>query len=172
MPISPTAASGQRTLASVQNCEQTLWKQLNCVTEEDEKLLASAKGYEGKAGQAISEQALQKYVEVMVGMIWEANKYIDEMARVTQKKAGTRGIIMLWSASAFRLFYQPHSDSANRFWCSVCLQMNVPLHLDDSYRLKKIGTLISKPVGFSRIECPAEELTNVASARSKVAVIF
>jgi methionyl-tRNA synthetase len=156
----------QRTLSQVfKNCDQAV-PEPGAFTDEDEKLLASAKGLRERAGQAISEQALQKYVEVMVGMIWETNKYIDEMSPWALKKTDTERMatvlyvimeVLRYSA----ILYQPLiPDSANK----LLDQLTVPAdertfaHLDDSYRIKS-GTPISKPVGvFPRIEVPAEFL--------------
>jgi methionyl-tRNA synthetase len=156
----------QRTLSMVfKNCDQAT-PNVNDFTAEDEKLLEAARGLRERAGQAISEQAIQKYVEVMVCMIWDANKYIDDMAPWALKKTDTERMatvlyvimeVLRYSA----ILYQPLiPDSANK----ILDQLKVPAeertfaHLDDSYRIKS-GTPISKPVGvFPRIEIPTEEL--------------
>jgi methionyl-tRNA synthetase len=156
----------QRTLSLVfKNCEQAV-PEAGAFTEEDEKLLESARGLREKAGQAIAEQAIQKYVDVMVAMIWEANKYIDEMAPWALKKTDAERMatvlyVIMEVLRHTAILYQPLiPDSANK----ILDQLEVPkdersfAHLEDSYRIKS-GSPISKPVGvFPRIEVPTEEL--------------
>lgn len=55
-------------------------------TERDKELLEAAEGLYDRAAEAIAEQAIQKYANVLIEMVWEANKYIDDMAPWTLRK--------------------------------------------------------------------------------------
>lgn len=156
----------QRTLSMVfKNCNKAV-PEPGPFTEEDEALLASARGLRARAGAAIAEQAILKYVQVVIGMIWEANKYIDVMAPWAMKKTdpdrmATVLYVILEVLRYSAILYQPViPDSAN----NILDQLQVPkeertfLHLSDEYRIKP-GSLISKPQAvFPRIEMPEAEL--------------
>jgi methionyl-tRNA synthetase len=157
----------QRTLSMVfKNCDKAVPENVGPFTAEDEVLLDSARGLREKAGKAISEQAIQKYVEAMVGMIWETNKYIDNMAPWALKKTDPERMatvlyvimeVLRYSA----ILYQPLiPDSANK----ILDQLTVPqdersfAYLEDAYRIKG-GAPMPKPEGvFPRIDVPTEEL--------------
>ena len=58
------------------------------MTEDDKALLDSAKSLHGKAATAISKQSVQTYANHLIEVIWDANKYIDDMAPWALKKSG------------------------------------------------------------------------------------
>jgi methionyl-tRNA synthetase len=158
----------QRTLSMVfKNCGKAVPSDIGPYTPEDEALLAKARALREEAGQHISKQAIQKYVETMVTMIWESNKYIDEMAPWILKKTDpdrmeTVLYVLLEVLRHAAILYQPLiPDAANK----ILDQLTVPAdersfdHLDDAYAIKH-GAAISKPVGvFPRLEF-AEEPVN------------
>lgn len=157
----------QRTLSMVfKNCDQAVPDCVGPFTEADENLLASARSLRERTGKFVSEQALQKYVETMVSMIWDANKYIDDMApwglkKTDPERMATVLYVILEVLRYTAILYQPLiPDSANK----ILDQLTVPqdertfAFLEDAYRIKG-GSPISKPVGvFPRIEVPTEEL--------------
>lgn len=156
----------QRTLSMVfKNCDKAV-PEPGPFTPEDEALLESARGLREKATEAISTQAIFKYVQVVVEMIWDANKYIDNMAPWVLRKTdpdrmATVLYVLLEVLRYTAILYQPLiPDSAN----SILDQITVPedqrtfLHLTDDYRIKP-GSPISKPTAvFPRLELPAAEL--------------
>jgi len=157
----------QRTLSMVfKNCGKAVPETIGPFTEEDEALLTSARSLRERAGEQISVQAIQKYCDVMIGMISEANKYIDEMAPWVLRKTdpdrmATVLYVIMEVLRYSAILYQPLiPESANK----ILDQLTVPkdertfVHLDDEYRIKP-GTPISKPEGiFPRLEVPSEEL--------------
>lgn len=153
----------QRSLSMVfKNCDEAVPKTIGEYTEEDKKILETARGLRGRAATAITKQAIQKYVDCMCGMIGDTNKYFDEMAPwVLRKTDPDRMATVLYVVMEVlrysAILYQPLiPGSANR----ILDQLSVPkdersfAHLDDSYRIKP-GAPISKPEGiFPRIELP------------------
>ena len=158
----------QRTLSMVfKNCGKAVPEvDSSSFTAKDEALLASARGLREKAATAMSTQAIQKYVEAMVGMVWEANKYIDEMEpwvlrKTDPERMATVLYVIMEVLRHTAILYQPLiPESANKILdlLAVPTDERTFAHLDDSYRVKA-GAAISKPKGvFPRIELPAEEL--------------
>jgi methionyl-tRNA synthetase len=158
----------QRTLSMVfKNCGKAVPEvDIGEFLEEDKVLLATARGLREKAGTAIATQAIQKYVEVLVHIIGDTNKYIDEMApwvlrKTDPQRMATVLYVIMEVLRYASILYQPLiPDSANK----ILDQLTVPAdertfaHLDDSFRIKP-GSRISKPEGiFPRIDLPAEEL--------------
>lgn len=153
----------QRTLSMVfKNCGEAIPSEVGLFTPEDEALLEKAKSLREETGQHIASQSLQKYVESMVGMIWETNKYIDTMApwvlrKTDPERMATVLYVILEVLRFSAILYQPLiPDSANK----ILDQLKVPQdertfdHLVDDYAVKP-GTSISKPIGvFPRIELP------------------
>ena len=156
----------QRTLSMVfKNCGKAV-PQPGPLTAEDEALLESARGLRERASAAISEQAILKYIQVIIEMIWDANKYIDNMAPWALKKTdpdrmATVLYVILEVLRYTAILYQPViPDSSN----NILDQLTVPedertfLHLNDDYRIKP-GSPISKPKAvFPRLEVPEPEL--------------
>ena len=156
----------QRTLSMVfKNCGKAI-PEPGPFTPEDEVLLESARSLREKASAAIADQAILKYVQVVVAMIWEANKYIDTMAPWALKKTdpdrmATVLYVILEVLRHSAIMYQPLIPaSAN----NILDQLQVPaeertfLHLNDDYRVKP-GSPISTPQAvFPRLEVPEAEL--------------
>ena len=97
-------------------------------------------------------------------MIWETNKYIDDMEpwvlRKTDPERMATVLYVIMEVLRFSaILYQPLiPSSANK----ILDQLTVPddersfEHLDDTFAIK-LGTPISKPVGvFPRLELPEE----------------
>lgn len=157
----------QRTLSMVfKNCGKAVPETIGPFTGDDEALLDSARSLKDRAGTEIAVQAIQKYVEVLVGMAWEANKYIDEMApwalrKTDPERMATVLYVIMEVLRHTAILYQPLiPDSANK----ILDQLSVPRdertfgHLSDEFKIKP-GASISKPQGiFPRLELPAEEL--------------
>ena len=157
----------QRVLTLVfKNCQKAVPDNIGPYTEEDEALLASARGLRGRAAEAISVQAIQKYVDVLVGMVWDANKYIDDMEPwVLRKTDPERMVTVLYVLMEVlrytAILYQPViPSSANKILdlLTVPADERTFAHLDDEYRIRP-GSPVSKPQGvFPRLELPSEEL--------------
>eukprot|EP00977_Amphora_coffeiformis_P029694 scaffold42408_cov176-Amphora_coffeaeformis.AAC.3 len=156
----------QRTLSMVfKNCGKAI-PEPGPFTAEDDALLESARNMREKASAAIADQTILKYVQVVVGMIWEANKYIDTMAPWALKKTdpdrmATVLYVVLEVLRYSAIMYQPLIPSSAN---NILDQLQVPkdertfLHLNDDYRVKS-GAPIAKPQAvFPRLEVPEAEL--------------
>jgi methionyl-tRNA synthetase len=131
--------------------------------EQDRALLASAEGLFERASPAIVEdQAIQKYVSELIEMVWEANKYIDEMAPwVLRKENPSRMAVVLYVLMEVlrhvAILYQPIiPTSANKILdlLTVPADERTFKHLSPEYRIRA-GSPVSKPEGvFPRIEMP------------------
>lgn len=154
----------QRTLSMVfKNCGKAV-PEPGPLTQEDEALLETARGLRERAGAAIAEQAIFKYVQVVIGMIWEANKYIDTMAPWALKKTdpdrmATVLYVILEILRYSAILYQPVIPSSAN---NILDQLQVPteertfMHLTDEYKIEP-GSPIAKPTAvFPRLELPVE----------------
>jgi methionyl-tRNA synthetase len=156
----------QRTLSLVhKNCNAQVPKP-GPFTGPDEELLAAARGLREKTGTAIASQAIQKYVDALVQMIWDANKYIDDMAPWSLRKTdpdrmATVLYVILEVLRHAAILYQPLiPSSANAILNQLGIQSDQRSfsYLADEYSVQP-GTHLHKPQGvFPRIELPAEEL--------------
>ena len=154
----------QRTLSMVfKNCGKAVPTEIGAYTEEDEAILSKAKALREEAAEAISTQAIHKYSDAMVRMVWEANKYVDEMAPWGLKKTdpdrmATVLYVLMEVLRVVAILYQPLiPESANK----ILDQLTVPEDERSFDHLEtgsiKLGTPISKPVGvFPRLELPSE----------------
>lgn len=154
----------QRTLSMVfKNCDKAVPELTQPYTPEDEALLAKASNLRAEANVAMSEQAINKYAAVVISMVWDTNKYIDEMAPWALKKTDPERMktvlyVVMECLRHIAILYQPIiPDSAN----NILDQLAVPSdertfsHLDTSPI--KAGASISKPQGvFPRLEVPEE----------------
>lgn len=132
-------------------------------TEEDEALLASARGLHNRCAEAVSEQKIQNYANELIAMVWEANKYIDTMApwalrKTDEQRMATVLYVIMEVLRHVAILYQPIiPGSANK----ILDLLSVPEdersfeHLaGDDYKIKPESP-ISKPKGvFPRIEVP------------------
>lgn len=136
------------------------------MTEDDKALLDSAKSLHDKAATAISKQAIQTYANHLIEIIWDANRYIDDMAPWALKKSGgdddikrmeTILYVLMEVLRYVSILYQPIiPDSAGK----ILDQLGIPEsersfhHLQDRYKIKPLSP-ISKPKGvFPRIDTP------------------
>jgi methionyl-tRNA synthetase len=156
----------QRTLSLVhKNCNAQVPKP-GPFTSPDEQLLTAARGLREKTGTAIASQAIQKYVDALVQMIWDANKYIDDMAPWALRKTdpdrmATVLYVILEVLRHAAILYQPLIPSSAN---AILNQLGIPndqrsfSYLTDEYSVQP-GTHLHNPQGvFPRIELPAEEL--------------
>jgi len=156
----------QRTLSMVfKNCGKAVPVDIDPYKPEDEAILAKAKSLRAEASAAISSQAINKYADAMISMVWEANKYVDEMAPWALKKTDPDRMkvvlyVLMEVLRHIAILYQPIiPSSANK----ILDQLTVPEdertfdHLETSPI--RFGNPISKPEGvFPRLEIPEEEL--------------
>mmetsp|Transcript_13411 Transcript_13411/g.19614 ORF Transcript_13411/g.19614 Transcript_13411/m.19614 type:complete len:598 (-) Transcript_13411:56-1849(-) len=154
-----------RTLTLVfKNCGKAVPSVIGQYTEEDEKLLATARKLRETASDAISTQAINKYVDSVVSMVWDCNKYIDVTAPWALKKTDPERMatvlyVLMEALRHVAIVYQPLIPaSANK----ILDMLTVPEdertfdHLETSPI--KFGTPVSKPkVVFPRIEIPVTE---------------
>jgi len=154
----------QRTLSLIfKNCDATI-PAPGPYTPEDEALLTKASKLREECSAQIATQSIQKYVEVLVTMIWDVNKYIDVMAPWALKKTDpdrmlTVLYVLMEVIRYVSILYQPIiPESSNK----ILDRLTVPIdertfdHLDNDYAIKS-GNTITKPEGvFPRIETPTE----------------
>lgn len=132
-------------------------------TDQDKALLESAQGLFDRASPSIIEdQAIQKYASELIEMVWEANKYIDEMAPwVLRKEDPARMAVVLYVLMEVlryvAILYQPIIPaSANKILdlLTVPADQRSFAHLSPDYRIQA-GSPVSKPEGvFPRIDLP------------------
>jgi len=132
-------------------------------TAGDEALLASAQSLLSRVTPLVEdEQAIQKYAAELIEMVWEANKYIDEMAPwVLRKENPERMKVVLYVLMEVlryvAILYQPIIPaSASRILdlLTVPIDQRAFVHLEPSFRVSP-GSPVTKPQGvFPRIELP------------------
>ena len=156
----------QRVLSMIhKNCNQAV-PAVDPATDflpHDVALLASAQGlYDRTSPWIVHDQAIQKYATELIEMVWEANKYIDEMAPwVLRKENPERMAVVLYVLMEVlryvAILYQPIiPTSANKILdlLTVPAEERTFAHLKSDYRIVA-GSPIEKPEGvFPRIELP------------------
>lgn len=152
----------QRVVTLVfKNCGKAVPAEIGPYTPEDEEILAKARALREKAATAISNQAIHKYSEAMVSMVWDANKYIDTMEPWKLKKTdldrmSTVLYVLMEVLRYTAILYQPLIPvSANKILDQLSVQEDERSfeHLDTCP--VKFGAPISKAVAvFPRIEVP------------------
>eukprot|EP00545_Synedropsis_sp_CCMP1620_P013548 CAMPEP_0119010286 /NCGR_PEP_ID=MMETSP1176-20130426/4909_1 /TAXON_ID=265551 /ORGANISM="Synedropsis recta cf, Strain CCMP1620" /LENGTH=568 /DNA_ID=CAMNT_0006962921 /DNA_START=127 /DNA_END=1833 /DNA_ORIENTATION=- len=151
----------QRTLSMVfKNCGKQTPTDVGPFTEADELLLASARGLRERAGTHVASQALHKYTQEMVSMVWDTNKYIDTMEPWALKKTDTARMatvlyVIMEVLRHVAILYQPIiPTSANQILDLLCVPSDERTfaHLTEDYMIQE-GVEIPKPMGiFPRIE--------------------
>ena len=151
----------QRTLSMVfKNCGKAVPEDVGPFSEADEELLGSARGLRDRAAEEISKQAINKYSEVMVSMVWETNRYIDAMEPWKLKKTDPERMatvlyVILEVLRHVAILYQPLiPTSANKILDALTVPQDERTfaHLTDEYKIQG-GNPITKPKGiFPRIE--------------------
>ncbi|KAL3919526.1 MAG: hypothetical protein SGARI_007186 [Bacillariaceae sp.] len=146
------------------NCEKAVPAEIGTLTEQDEALLESARGLYNRCAGVVSEQAIQKYSNDLIEMVWNTNKYIDEMAPWVLRKTDTERMatvlyVIMEVLRHVAILYQPIiPDSANKILDLLAVPEDQRSfeHLTDEFMIQK-GAPITKPKGvFPRIE--VEEL--------------
>lgn len=158
----------QRILSMVyKNCGEAVPSTIGAYTEVDEIILKKATGLRQQASDAIAQQAIQRYCEIMVSMVWDTNKYVDEMAPWNLRKTdpdrmATVLYVVMEVLRHIAILYQPIIPTAAS---RILDQLSVPqdartfAHLDDPQAIIRPGATISKPEAvFPRLEVPSEEL--------------
>ncbi len=156
----------QRVLTMIfKNCDKAVPKvdPETDFTEQDRALLQSAQGLFDRASPAIiQDQAIHRYASELIEMVWEANKYIDEMAPwVLRKQDPARMAVVLYVLMEVlryvAILYQPIIPaSANKILdlLTVPSDQRTFQHLSSDYRIQS-GSPVSKPEGvFPRIDLP------------------
>jgi len=156
----------QRTLSMVfKNCDKAVPMKIAPYTPEDDAIFAKLSTLQDEAGRHISNQAIHKYVDTMVSMVWDANKYVDDMApwalkKTDQERMKTVLYVLMETLRRVAILYQPlipSSASAILDQLQVGKDERTFDHLDKAPI--KFGAPIGKPVAvFPRIEM--EELVN------------
>lgn len=151
----------QRTLSMVfKNCGKAVPEDVGPFSEADEELLGSARGLRDRAAEEISKQAINKYSEAMVSMVWETNRYIDAMEPWKLKKTDPERMatvlyVILEVLRHVAILYQPLiPTSANKILDALTVPQDERTfaHLTDEYKIQG-GNPIAKPKGiFPRIE--------------------
>mmetsp|Transcript_4157 Transcript_4157/g.4647 ORF Transcript_4157/g.4647 Transcript_4157/m.4647 type:complete len:605 (-) Transcript_4157:327-2141(-) len=154
----------QRTLSMVfKNCDEAVPTEIGPFDKDDEELLESVRNLHSRCALAISEQAIQKYANELIEMVWEANKYIDLKAPWVLRKTDPERMktvlyVIMEVLRHVATLYQPIiPGSANK----ILDLLSVPddhrsfEHLEgEEYKIQP-GTTIEKPEGvFPRIEVP------------------
>jgi methionyl-tRNA synthetase len=145
------------------NCDGAVPKEIGPLTEEDEQLLATAASLCQVTGEAISNQAIHKYVEAMVSMVWDANKYIDVQApwvlkKTDQERMKTVLYVLMEVMRHVAILYQPLMPTSSN---AILDQLAVPDDEREFEHLGKeeckilLGREVSKPTAvFPRFEVP------------------
>lgn len=150
----------QRTLSMVfKNCDKAVPANIGSYTQEDEALLAKVRSLRQTAAEAIADQSIQKYVAAMVSMIWDANKYIDDMEPWVLRKTDTERMetvlyVIMEVLRCSAILYQPLiPESANKILDLLAIPEHERSFDDLETGRVEPGAAISKPVGvFPRLE--------------------
>jgi len=157
----------QRIMTLVfKNCNKAVPAEIGELTEDDEAILATAASLRERTGEAIATQSIDKYVQHMVSMVWDANKYIDVQAPWVLKKTDTERMntvlyVLMEVMRHVAILYQPVMPASSNI---ILDQLSVPederefQHLDKAECKILLGREVSKPKAvFPRFEVPAEE---------------
>jgi len=157
----------QRTLSMIfKNCDKTIPKKPTTLTTLDEELMANLKSLKSQIDDAIETQSINKYADIMKGIVWDLNKYMDETAPWTLKKNGDLDrmndvlYIVVDAIRQVSILYQPLIPiSASKVLDLLCVpdDQRTLDSLDNSPFNDEDGTVISKPVPvFPRLELEVE----------------
>jgi len=159
----------QRVMSMVyKDCGKAVPEMFGPLTKNDIALLDSAKSLHERSVTAMSEQAIQKYVHGLVGMVRDTNKYFDAMAPWALRKEDPERMatVLYVSMEVLRhvsILYQPViPESAGRILDILTVPEDERTfhHLyGEEYKVKS-RNLVSKPEAvFPRIDLQ-EELVN------------
>ncbi|KAL3781752.1 hypothetical protein HJC23_004851 [Cyclotella cryptica] len=154
----------QRIMTLVyKNCDGAVPVEIGPLTDDDKQLLATAASLCQVTGEAISNQAIHKYVEHMVSMVWDANKYIDVQAPWVLRKTDTERMktvlyVLMEVMRHVAILYQPLMPTSSN---AILDQLGIPENEREFEHLGKeeckvlLGRTISKPIAvFPRFEVP------------------
>ena len=157
----------QRIMTLVfKNCGKATPAEIGELTEEDKALLETAASLRGLTGEAISSQAIDKYVQHMVSTVWAANKYIDVQAPWVLKKTDTERMntvlyVLMEVMRHVGILYQPLMPTSSNV---ILDQLGVPKderdfeHLDKKECKILLGREVSKPKAvFPRFDVPSSD---------------
>lgn len=142
-----------RTLSMVfKYCEKAIPSKIGLFSLEDEALLVKVKYLYKLACKAVSIQALQKYADLMIPIIWDTNKYLNDMSPWSLKNtdAERMATVLYVALEVLRyiaILYQPLiPESANKILdqLKISKKERTFRHLTDKYRIK-LRTPISEP---------------------------
>lgn len=159
----------QRIMTLVfKNCDGAVPTEIGPLTEDDKQLLATADTLSQRTGESISKQAIHKYVEHMVSMVWDANKYIDVQApwvlkKTDQERMKTVLYVLMEVMRHVAVLYQPLMPTSSNM---ILDQLGIPEDEREFEHLAKdeckisLGKEISKPKAvFPRFEVPVASET-------------
>lgn len=154
----------QRIMSLVfKNCNKAVPTDIGELTDEDKALLATAASLREQTGEMIASQSIDKYVQHMIQMVRDANKYIDVQAPWVLKKTDTERMntvlyVLMEVMRHVGILYQPLMPTSSN---KILDQLGVPEdergfeHLEmESCKIQK-GREVSKPQAvFPRFEVP------------------
>lgn len=153
----------QRTLTLVfKNCDKAVPTQVGPYTQEDEELLAKARSLRETAATAVSTQAIHRYAQAMIEMVWDANKYIDNqepwvLRKTDADRMATVLYVLMEVLRYVAILYQPiMPESSNKILdvLTVPKEERSFAYLEDEFAIKP-GNPVTKPQAiFPRIELP------------------
>jgi len=151
----------QRILSLVfKNCNKAVPLEIGPYTAEDEAILAKARSLLTEAEKVISVQALQKYADLLIAMVWEANKYCEVTEPWVLKKTdpvrmATVLYVLMETLRYIAILYQPIIPSGAS---NILDQLTVSKDARSFDKLEEsiqFGTPVSKPVPvFPRVDVP------------------
>ncbi|GFH45848.1 hypothetical protein CTEN210_02322 [Chaetoceros tenuissimus] len=165
----------QRTLSlAYNNCGKSIPASIQALTEEDELLLSKARNLRSVCAEAIANQEIHKYVEALVTMIWDSNKYIDDQAPWFLRKTdidrmATVLYVLMEVLRISSILYQPLiPESANK----ILDQLTVPENERSFEYIKSsplaFGTRLQKPqIVFSRFEAENKQKKKSKKKKAK-----
>lgn len=163
----------QRIMTLVfKNCNKAVPAEIGELTEEDEALLATAASLRERTGESIANQSIDKYVQHMVSMVWDANKYIDVQAPWVLKKTdadrmNTVLYVLMEVMRHVAVLYQPLMPTSSNV---ILDQLGVP---EDEREFKHLGMeeckiLLGREVGKPKAVFPRFEVPEKAEDRKSV----
>lgn len=154
----------QRIMTLVyKNCGGATPVEIGNLTDDDEAILATARSLRLRTGESISTQSIDRYVQHMISMVWDANRYIDVQAPWVLKKTdvGRMSTVLYVLMEVMRhvaILYQPLMPTSSNI---ILDQLGVPKDERDFSHLGRagceiqLGREVMKPTAvFPRFEVP------------------
>ena len=123
------------------NCDGATPSEVGDFTDNDETILVTARSLRHRTGGAISTQSIDRYVQHMISMVWDANRYIDAQAPWTLKKTdvGRMRTVLYVLMEVMRhvaILYQPLMPASSN---AILDQLGVPSDERDFVHLGRGG---------------------------------